>query len=153
MGQPEPRLARSYLRADDGTDREACVVPSRYGAGAALVSTAADVLRFDRALLGGRLLSDEARAVLWDASPETAYAALGQWVYEKALPDGRQVRVVERQGMVGGFHLLNVLLPDDDRALVVFRTAGDATLDGLAWQPGLADDLVRALYGFAPSAE
>ena len=142
----EPGLARSYVTAPDGTPREACSVPARYYGGGGLVSTVEDVARFDRALLDGRLLPDVAREALWASSPETGYAALGVWTYEKPV-GARTVRVVERQGLTGGFHLLNVLLPDTGHALVVVRTAGTASLDGLAWQPGLADDLVRALLG------
>ncbi len=149
-GTVEPRLAASYVVDDARATPGPCLRPERFGASAALVSTAPDLARFGAALIGGRLLPAALRDTLWASGPETGWAAMGQWVYPKRLADGRAVRVVERQGVLGAHEALHVLLPDEGLAVVVLKNAGSASLFGLAWQPGLPIDLLEAVL--APAA-
>lgn len=145
-GAVEPRLAAPYAGNAPGP----CFDVARFGAAAALVSTAPDLARFGAALLDGRLLPAALRDTLWASGPETGWAAMGQWVYPKRLADGRAVRVVERQGSLGAHEALHVLLPDEGLVVVVLKNAGTASLFGLAWQPGLPADLLEA--ALAPGA-
>lgn len=140
------RLAVAY--AGDGP--APCLARWRYGAAGALYATAADLARFGLALMRGDLLPPERLVALWASSPETGYVAQGAWAYEKAV-GGRTVRVVERQGVFGPLAVLNVLLPESGRVVVVLKNAGAANLGGLAYAPGLPDDLVRVLYGETPT--
>lgn len=68
--------------------------------------------------------------------------AQGAWSYEKPVGEAR-VRVIERQGTFGALGVLNVLLPDSGRAVILLKNAGGANLFVLSYQPGLPDDLVR----------
>jgi len=142
-GAPEPRFASGYDDASGGVPGP-CFRRERFGAAGAVVSTAADVARFGAALAGGRLLPGAWRDTLWASGPETGWAAMGQWAYPRAMADGRSVRVVERQGVLGAHEALHVILPDDGLVLVVLKNGGTGSLFGLAWQPGLAADFVEA---------
>ena len=140
-GTVEPRLAASYAGEAPGP----CFAVPRFGAAGALVSTAPDLARFGAALMAGQLLPAALRDTLWASGSETGWAAMGQWVYSKRLADGRAARIVERQGSLGAYEALHVLLPDAGLALVVLKNAGTASLFGLAWQSGLPDSLLEAL--------
>lgn len=140
-GAVEPRLAEGYAGDAPGP----CLRPARYGAAGGLVSTAPDLARFGAALLDGRLLPPALRDTLWASGPATGWAAMGQWAYPRRFADGRTVRVVERQGVMGAYEALHVLLPEEGLVVVVLKNAGTASLFGLAWQPGLAADVVEAV--------
>lgn len=139
------RLVETY----EGDGPSGCLARWRYGAAAAMVTTAADLARFDLALMSGDIVPPDVLAELWDSSPEKGYVAQGAWSYAKPVGD-TWVRVVERQGAFGALGVLNVLLPDSNRALVILKNAGDANLFALSYQPGLPDDLFRVLHGLAP---
>ena len=140
------RLVETY----DGDGPPGCFATWRLGAAGAMYGTAADLARFDLALMAGDLLPPERLVELWDSSPQTTYAAQGAWSYPKTVGD-EQVRVIERTGLIDPFNGLNVLLPESRRALVVLKSSGDANLFALSYQPGLPDDLVRVLFGQPPT--
>jgi D-alanyl-D-alanine carboxypeptidase len=118
--------------------------PGRYGAAAGLAGTAFDLVRFDRALLDGKLLPPATRAEMWTGDPALGFAALGQWSFEARVPGCRApVRVVERRGAVGVVQVRNLLLPDSGTAIVAFTADPDFDF-GEIWQGhGFAFDLVR----------
>lgn len=91
-----------------------------YGAAGGLVGPLDDILAFDQALMGGRLLGAEARERLWGSDPATGYMALGQWVFEAALPGCKApVRIVERRGGIGKYQVRNIMLPDQGIAMAL----------------------------------
>ncbi|MEO0786064.1 MAG: hypothetical protein AAFY10_10225 [Pseudomonadota bacterium] len=116
-----------------------------YGASGALYGPARSLLAFDRALLEGELLTDDARATLWTGMPEFGFVALGQWSFSAPLEgcDGA-VRIIERRGDVGSIQARNILLPDQDLSVIVFTT--NARFDfGAIWTgSGFSHDLLRA---------
>ena len=136
------RLVETY----EGDGPPGCFATWRLGAAGAMVGTAADLARFDLALMAGAILPPERLVELWASSPETTYAAQGAWSYPKTVGEAR-VRVIERTGLIAPFNGLNVLLPESGRAIVVLKSAGDADLFALSYRPGLPDDLVRVLFG------
>lgn len=137
---PETRLAPSANATPAATI-------SLYGASGGLAGTASDLLAFDRALLDGRLLSPEARKVMWTGDSALGYTALGQW--ESVLPlDGcsEPVRIIERRGAIGGYQARNFILPEPGIAVVVFigQSEGDYPF-GEPWsREGLSYDLLSA---------
>lgn len=100
---------RAFAKARPGDAR----ILAGYGASGALVGPLDDMLLFDRALMEGDLLGEEALATLWDADPGAGYMALGQWVFEAPLEGcaGPQ-RIVERNGAIGRYRVRNIILPD-----------------------------------------
>lgn len=106
---------------------------ARYGSSAALVGPILDMLLFDRALLDGELLGDQARAELWDGDPALGYMALGQWVFDAPISgcDGT-VRIVERRGGIGKYQIRNIILPDQN--IVLALVTGEAGFEfGEIW--------------------
>ncbi len=123
-----------------------------FGASAALTGTARDLILFDRALVGGKLLHPQSRALLWKGDPKLGYEALGVWSFPARLAGCAQpVTLVERRGDVAGIQVRNVIAPDLGRSVAVF--ANDDTLDfGEVWQgKGLTYDLLSA--AFCPAAQ
>ncbi|WP_010414221.1 serine hydrolase domain-containing protein [Citromicrobium sp. JLT1363] len=106
-------LRKESARTFEGRDATYATRIARYGSSAALVGPLEDMLRFDRALLSGKLLSAEAREELWSGDPALGYMALGQWVFDAPL-DGcdAPVRVVERRGAIGKYQVRNIILPE-----------------------------------------
>ncbi len=118
---------------------------ARYGAAGGLVGPANDLLAIDRALLAGRLLTAESRALLWNGDPKLGFMALGQWAFSVPLTNcARPVRIIERRGAIGRIQVRNILLPEGNLAVIVF--IDDAGFDfGEIWQGrGFSHDLLAA---------
>ncbi|QZD89141.1 beta-lactamase family protein [Qipengyuania aurantiaca] len=116
---PDTRLAAS----ENGASASEIAL---YGAAGGLAGPPNDLVRFDRALMEDRLLSEEAREEMWDGVPNLGYTALGQW--EAMLPlDGcdEPVRVIERRGAVRGYQARNFIIPDFGIAVVAFTPRGE----------------------------
>ena len=114
-----------------------------YGASAGLYGTIADLWTFDRALLEGRLLPRAQAEVMWKAYRANGFHGFFQWVYPSRLKGcPAPVRIVERQGLVGGIELRNYLLPESGRALIMFSRHRPTGL-GDPWEgKGFAFDLL-----------
>ncbi|MFB0610880.1 serine hydrolase domain-containing protein [Aurantiacibacter poecillastricola] len=111
-----PEGGPEYYGRDESYDKRI----ARYGSSGALVGTLEDMLRFDRALLEGRLLGEDALATLWNADPSLGYMALGQWVFEAPLKGCEvPVRIVERRGAIGKYQVRNIILPRQDTVLAM----------------------------------
>jgi len=117
-----------------------------YGASGGAYGTIRDLWVFDHALLGGALLGDAARETMWQSSPENGYAGFFQWIYTAPLKGcGTQVRIVERQGLIGGIELRNYLLPESGRALILFSRKRPTGI-GDPWEgKGLSFDLLSTV--------
>ena len=116
-----------------------------FGAAASLTGTAADLVKFDRALLDGKLINRGSRNVLWNGDPALGYMALGQWVFTVPLKGcAAPVRIVERRGEIGGVGVRNFILPDHDTIVVAFTNRGGFDF-GEIWQgKGFSYDLLSA---------
>jgi D-alanyl-D-alanine carboxypeptidase len=127
-GQPEPRYDLAA-----------------FGAAAALYGTAADLEKFDRALMTGKLLPEAQRAEMWDGRPESGSIALGQWVFTAPLKGcAKPTKIVERRGAIGGVEVRNFILPDNDVVVIAFTNRSGFDF-GEVWQgKGFSFDMVSA---------
>jgi CubicO group peptidase (beta-lactamase class C family) len=118
-----------------------------FGAAGGLTGTARAVFRFDRSLMTGRLLNPARRAELWTPEGGRSYQALGAWVFPGRLAGcAAPVRIVQRDGEIGGVQTRNYIMPDADMVVVVFtnRSSDDFPI-GEIWQgKGFAFDLLSA---------
>lgn len=119
---------------------------ARYGSSAGLVGPLEDMVRFDRALMSGKLLSPQARASLWDGDPALGYMALGQWAFEAPLKGcDAPVKIVERRGNIGKYQVRNIILPDRDLAIAL-ATADEGFDFGEIWSgSGAMHDTLSAV--------
>lgn len=116
---------------------------SRYGASGALFGSMSDLLKFDLALAGGKLLDRQRRDQMWDGQADLGFIALGQWVFDAPLKGcDKPVRVVERRGAIGGVQVRNFILPDLETAVALFGDRDDFDF-GEIWQgKGLSYDML-----------
>jgi CubicO group peptidase (beta-lactamase class C family) len=116
------------------------------GASAGAYGTIADLWRFDQALLNGELLPAAQREAMWTASLTNGFLHAFQWTYPAPLKGcAGPVKIVERQGLVGGIELRNWILPESGRALILFSRKRPTGL-GDPWEgKGLAFDLLSAV--------
>jgi D-alanyl-D-alanine carboxypeptidase len=117
-----------------------------YGASGGAYGTIADLWTFDRALLDGRLLPREQSEIMWKAVRANGFYGFFQWVYPSRLRGCPvPVRIVERQGLVGGIELRNYILPESGRALIMFSRHRPTNL-GDPWEgKGFAFDLLSTV--------
>jgi D-alanyl-D-alanine carboxypeptidase len=92
-----------------------------YGASGGAYGTIGDLWRFDRALLDGRLLGANERETMWESNMDTGFSGMFQWVFPATLTGcARPVRIVERQGLIGGIAHRNYLVPETRQAVIMF---------------------------------
>ena len=116
------------------------------GASAGAYGTIGDLWRFDYALLQGKIVPRSQMAEMWTASESNGFLNAFQWTYPSPLKGcSAPVRIVERQGLVGGIEHRNYLLPDTGRALILFSRKRPTGL-GDPWEgKGFAFDLLSAV--------
>ena len=117
-----------------------------YGASGGAYGTIGDLWKFDHALLAGHLLPRTAREAMWKSSRDNGFYGFFQWIYPSRLKGCRKpVRIVERQGLVGGIEHRNYLLPESGRALIMFSRHRPTNL-GDPWEgKGFAFDLLSTV--------
>lgn len=128
----------------DGAAEPAMAVAS-YEASGALVGTPDDLVRFDLALMDGRLLTASSLAQLWDGQADLGYIALGQWVFTVPLAGcAEPQRIVERRGSIGGVEVRNFMLPDRHIAVVAFSDRAPFDFGEVLQGSGFSHDLLSA---------
>jgi D-alanyl-D-alanine carboxypeptidase len=140
-GEAPPDHARGHEGATRQPEapRELAV----YGAAGAAFGTLDDLLAFDRALLRGELLSLSAFASM--STPNDYGAALGVWSY--ALTAGNEsLRIVERQGWIGGIKVLNLISPSHGLVVIVVSNDDRPRLDATWSGGGHGAELLRAAF-------
>jgi CubicO group peptidase (beta-lactamase class C family) len=140
----EPRVPTGYL-TDEGGGAEP--VPytrlARFGASGGLAGSVEDLFRYDRALLGDRLIPRALRDEMFAGDPALGYAGLSVWRYPRDVA-GRSVTLVERQGLIAGYRALNLLAPAEDLVLIVLSNNSRADLSNTYAADGLSYRLLRA---------
>ena len=133
------------VAVDDKGATDVNVDPGRYGSAANLAGTPDDLLKFDRALIDGKLLGKAATAEMWKGDPKAGYAALGVWSYPVKLKGCATAQhVVERRGQVGNVQVRNLIAPERGIAVVAFAASSVPDF-GEPWQgKGLTYDLLSA---------
>ena len=91
-----------------------------------------------------KLLPEAATREMFTADPKLYGEALGSWSYEAEGQIG-PVRIVERQGEIGGTRLLNNLLPDLSTSIIVISNTKRADLFNTYSKKGLGYDLLKAV--------
>jgi CubicO group peptidase (beta-lactamase class C family) len=148
--KPGDAAGRTGYLADGSSDDFIDV--GRFGAAGAIAGPPAALVRFDQALMTGRLMSAAARAEYWKGDPKLGYVALGQWAYTVPLAGCTDpVALVERRGNIGGVEVRNVIAPALGRIVIAF--VDRPTEFGEPWQgKGLTYDLLSAAFCPAPKA-
>ncbi|WP_225207664.1 serine hydrolase domain-containing protein [Novosphingobium huizhouense] len=118
-----------------------------YGASGGLLGTADDIVRFDKALMAGKLVGEAQRKLLWQGEPSLGYVALGVWSFPARLKGcNGDVALVERRGDVDGTQARNIIAPALGRALVMLTPNPEFDF-GEIWQgKGASYDLASAAF-------
>lgn len=116
------------------------------GASAGAYGTIEDLWRFDRALLGGKLLPAAQRDLMWQSSRSNGFYGFQQWIFPARLAGcAGEMQVVERQGLVGGIEHRNYLLPATGQAVILFGRHRPSDY-GDPWEgKGFAYDVLSAV--------
>lgn len=149
-----PRQAIGYIQ------KNGALVPEPYqlhvadfGAAGAMYSTAADLLLWDNALDHDTLLAKPYREIMFTADKSLGYVALGSWVYPASFAGSPMKPVlVERDGGIGAFNLLNLRAPADGYSLIILSNVDTADLGAVYMKHGLAYDILKTLYSSKPQA-
>lgn len=116
------------------------------GPSAGAYGTIGDLWRFEHALLTGKLLSRAHREMMWRSTKANGFYGFHQWIYPAPLKGcAKPVRIVERQGLVGGIELRNYLLPESGRALILFSRHRPTRLGDPYEGKGFAFDLLSSV--------
>lgn len=116
------------------------------GASAGAYGTIGELWLIDRALLDGRLVPAAQREAMWTASEKNGFLNAFQWTFPAPLKGcAGPVKIVERQGLVGGIELRNWILPESGRGLILFSRKRPTNI-GDPWEgKGFAFDLLSAV--------
>jgi D-alanyl-D-alanine carboxypeptidase len=140
----DPTPVRGVL--EDGSVEPAYNLANFGGAGA-LYGTASDLARWGRAMLDHELLDPASTALMFKGDQALSMEALGSWSYELefagAVP-ATPVKIIERQGSIGGVRTALFLSPSHDVVVVVLSNTAATRLEGLWSGTGLSYDLLAA---------
>jgi CubicO group peptidase (beta-lactamase class C family) len=109
-----------------------------------MYSTAEDMLLWNTALLTNKLLSKKYTDEMFAPIAKLGFVALGSWSYPLELPNGK-ITVVERQGYIGVFCALNIIVPDSGLSLVFLSNTETQTLFRTYAKQGLSYDVIKVL--------
>jgi D-alanyl-D-alanine carboxypeptidase len=131
-----------YLDADKGEPKFNL---ASYGAAGAMVGSPQELIKFDQALMGDKLMNKEMKAKFWEGNEKLGYVALGVWAFPAKLNGcAEPVKLVERRGAIGGVQVRNIIAPEKSRAVVAFTNRGDFDF-GEVWQgKGFSHELLSA---------
>lgn len=137
-------LANGYSFRDGKFFNESFVQIQNFGAAGALVSTAEDLLLWDRALMSHQLLSKKLTEEMFTPSAKLGFVALGSWNYQSMLGGASKI-VVERQGYINGFCALNLIIPEDNLAVIFLSNTETQTLFRTYAKQGLSYEVLKAV--------
>lgn len=143
-----PRKPPTMVGFEGGKRESAVFRLENFGPAGALYGTTHDLLRFDRALMTGKLLPEAQREVMWTGDPKLGYAAFGQWAFSAPIKGcgDEPVRFIERRGAIGGVVLRNIIVPERDIVLIMTSNRAEADAEfGEIWQQrGISHDVLAA---------
>lgn len=143
-----PRAKPTVAGFGEGKLESSAFRLENFGAAGALYGTMRDLLRFDRALMTGRLIPNAQRDIMWTGNPKFGFAALGQWAFSSPIKGcgDTPVRFIERRGAIGGVVLRNLILPEQDMVIIMTSNRAEAdTAFGEIWQQrGISHDVIAA---------
>ncbi|HQU86717.1 MAG TPA: serine hydrolase, partial [Pyrinomonadaceae bacterium] len=138
-------LASGYGFKDGKFFKESFVQIQNFGASGSMYSTAEDLLLWDKALMRNKLLSKKFTDEMFKPSEKLGFVALGSWSYKLKL-GGMEKTIVERQGYINGFCALNLIIPEDDFALIFLSNTETQTLFQTYASQGLSFAVLNELY-------
>jgi CubicO group peptidase (beta-lactamase class C family) len=139
--------AEAFVGYDETGAREPRFAMSSYEAAGAITATAADLAKFDAALMEGRLLRLDSLKVLWAGDASLGYEALGAWSYTVQPSDcAAPMALIERRGQIGNIQTLNLLWPEQHASLIVFSNLSTTDFGQLWQDKGLMRDLAVAAW-------
>jgi CubicO group peptidase (beta-lactamase class C family) len=144
-GEVIENLASGYIYKDGKYFNEPFYNIENYGSAGAMYSTLDDMFLWDKALLENKLLSKENTEIMFTASPQLGFVALGSWVYDIKLADGKSYKLVERQGGIGGFSSLNIISPDEKLSIIFLGNIETGTLFRTYANQGLSFEVLKVL--------
>lgn len=144
-GEVIENLASGYIYKDGKYFNEPFYNIENYGSAGSMYSTLGDMFLWDKALINYQLLSKEYTEIMFTASPRLGFVALGSWVYDIKLADGKSYKLIERQGGIGGFSSLNIISPDEKLSLIFLGNIETGTLFRTYANQGLSFDVLKVL--------
>jgi len=140
-----PRRAQGYERTPGGVINAPYLDMSLPYAAGALYSTVRDLYRWDRALLGEKILSAKAKAATWE--PGLQGYGFGWGIATAPIGPGRAERtVISHGGGINGFATSIARVPADGNLVVFLCNTGAARYEAMS--AGVWD----VLYGRTPAA-
>lgn len=134
-------LAHGYIRTPEGGLLQAPAAdPSVLSAAGSLYATVQDIYRFDRALYGNDLVSEDSRKLMMTIKAEAPYG-FGWAVQNWTLADGSSLSVKSHTGSVPGYQA-NYLRSEDTETTVILISNNNQGFVG-----SMGPDLMRALNG------
>lgn len=138
-------LASGYSFKNGKFVNESFVQIQNFGASGAMYASAEDLLLWDKALIRNTILSKKYTDEMFKPSAKLGFVALGSWSYKLKL-SGAEKTIVERQGYINGFCALNIIVPEDDFALVFLSNTETQTLFQTYASRGLSFEVLNELY-------
>lgn len=138
-------LASGYSFKDGKFLNESFVQIQNFGAAGAMFSTAEDLLLWNKALMAYKLLSKKLTDEMFTPSTQLGFVAFGSWSYKLKL-GGAEKTIVERQGYINGFCVLNLIIPEDKFALIFLSNAETQTLFQTYASRGLSFEILKSIH-------
>ena len=118
-----------------------------FWAAGAMFANAEDLLRWDAALDGGKLLSPAMQTAMFTPDLKLGFVALSSWVYRAAVPGASEkVLLVERQGEIAAFHALTLRLPEQHGHVILLSNLDTADLNSTYMKKGLPFALLQTFF-------
>ena len=137
-------LANGYSFKDGKFINESFVQSQNFGSAGAMFSTTGDLLLWDKSLMSYKLLSKKFTDEMFTPSEKLGFVALGSWSYKLKL-GGAPKTIVERQGYINGFCALNLIVPEDQLAVIFLSNTETQTLFQTYASRGLSFEVLKAV--------
>lgn len=138
-------IANGYAFRDGNFINEDFVQIQNFGASGAMYSSAEDLMIWDKALISNKLLSKKITDEMFTSSPKLGFVAFGSWSYKLKI-GGVEKKIVERQGHINGFSALNLIIPEDNFALIFLGNVDTQTLFNTYTGKGLSAEILSVLF-------
>ena len=130
-------LATTYLKTDDAKpliNDLPVYIENWYSAGG-MYSTAADLLKFSKALFGSKLLKPETLSLM--LKPGLDNYGYGLWV-ASIEAGGKQYRVAHRPGSIMGANVVLLSFLNEDLTIIILSNTNATDIDGFSFMIGRA---------------
>lgn len=144
-GEVVENLASGYIYSNGTYKKEPSYSIANYGSAGAMYSTLDDMLLWNKGILENKLLSKANTELMFMASPKLGFVALGSWVYNLKLSNGKSYKLIERQGGIGGFSSLNIISNYEKLSVIFLGNGGTDTLFRTYAKQGLSYKMLEVV--------